>query len=301
MRIKSLIIAGVMALAALSTAACGQRIKFDEAAVEVREAGGDAGVQEQEITTGRYFNHWWSMRYIVKFPTTVQTYTWDQTENCFSFINGSRVSTVACLSIQTQIEADKADNIVRKYRGAIMRGGGEDGYVLDDVINGPVRRQLQNILNYTGNRYTAEQLYADGGRALAADVRRELIRQFGPDGIVVIDVLWAKPPGLPQPIVNSIQGALQAQTDARRATAELERTVAEGNKRRAEADADAYVIATQARAIAQNPAILDLREIELGLNICPRNASTCVIGANAAPFLNEARVVRNRRVAAARQ
>lgn len=301
MRIKTIIMVAAIALAGFSTAACGQRIKFDEAAVEVREAGGNAGVQEQEITTGRYWNHWWSYRYIVKFPTTVQTYTWAENNNCFSFINGSRVNTVACLSIQTQIEADKADNIVRKYRGAITKGGGEDGYVLDDVINGPVRRQLQNILNYTGNRYTAEQLYADGGRALANDVKRELTRQFGPDGIVIIDVLWARPPGLPAPIVASIQGALQAQTDARKADAELARTVAEGNKRRAEADADAYVIQTQARAIAQNPAILDLREIELGLNICPRNATTCVIGTSGSPLITEARQARAARQQAERR
>jgi hypothetical protein len=278
-----------LAVTALTSTACGQRIDYNEAAVEIKEWGSGAGVQDTEIGTGRYWRPPFSGYYIVKFPKPLQTYKFDGADGsqpCFHFINKDKVEVTACLALTAVIQADKASNIVGKYQGAISKGGGSDGYVLDDIIDGPVAREIQQELNYTGINYTTEQLYNDGGRALLDQVSVKVKTMFNPDGIMLQQLMWAKPPRLPDDIVGSIKGALKAQTDATRANAELAKTVAEGNKRRADADANAYVLQTEARAIAANPEILAKLEIERSTGICPRNAAVCVVGADAPAVLN---------------
>jgi hypothetical protein len=289
MNLKRIGIAAVFAVMSLSLAACGQPIKAFEAAVEVKEIGDQAGVQETEITTGRYFNHPFSYRYIVKFPTTMQTYTWNGAKvngervnpPCFRFINEDKVLVTACLTANIRIDPSKADDIVRKYRGSITGKGGEDGYVLDDVVYGPVAREIQNTLNFTGVEYSTQELYTDGGRDLAKRVTAVVTRKFEKEGIIFDgDLLWASPPALPEDIVQSITGALRAQTDARKKDAELAATIAEGKKREAQAVYDAKANDALGDSIRRNPELLALKEVEKSKGLCPRNATVCVIGAS---------------------
>lgn len=279
------IMLGAVIFATLALAGCGQRIRFDEAAVEVVEVGSDAGVQENEIRTGRYWTAPFSYRYIVKFPTTIQTYKWEggqQGAPCFAFINADQVQTRQCLSMNVQIQPGDADNIVRKYRGAISKGG--DGYVLDDVVNGPITRELQQAFISNGGKYNSAQLYADGGRALLNDVRAQVAPKFNKDGIMILDLLSASPPQLPEDIVASIKGALKAQTEARKKDAELAATVAEGKKTVAQATAEAEARRLAAESIRANPEILKLEEIRArGRSLCPVNVTTCILGTSVIP------------------
>lgn len=275
----------LLGAAALALAGCGQRVKFDEAAVEVIEVGSGAGVQETEIRTGRYWAPPFSYRYIVKFPTTIQTYKWVDGAG-FQFINADRVTTGQRLSMNIRINPGDADNIVRKYKGAIGRNGGEDGYVLDDVVNGPIMRELQQAFVANGVKYTSAQLYADGGAALLQDVRGAVAAKFAKDGILIDDLLSAGPPILPDDIVTTIKGSLLAVENAKRKDAELAATVAEGKKTVAQAQADGEARRIAAESIRSNPEILKLEEIRMRpRSICPVGVTTCVIGGGSATLV----------------
>lgn len=274
--IKTALISGV----ALSLAACGQRIRFDEAAVEVVEAGGSAGVQEAEIPTGRYWAPPFSYRYIVKFPTTIQTYEW-RDERALVFVNADRVDTAQAVSMNLQINPADADNIVRKYKGALTKGGGEDGYVLDDVVRGPISREMRQAFVEEGGSFTSAQLYADGGRALLAKVRARVAPKFSKDGIMILDVQSMGPPRLPNNITEAIQGSQLAAENARKKEAELAATIAEGKKTLAQATAEAQARTLAAESIRANPEILKLEELKVHRGICPLNAKVCVVGGSA--------------------
>lgn len=280
MKIKNLLL---LAVSAAALAGCGQRIRFDEAAVEVVEMGSNAGVQQRTIGTGRYWTAPWSYRYIVKFPTTIQTYKWvdgDGSAPCFSFINADQVQTAQCLSMNVRINPGDAPKIVSKYRGAIGKGG--DGYVLDDVVNGPVTRELQQAFIANGGQFTSAQLYADGGRGLLDKVRATVAPKFSSDGIVILDLLSAAPPQLPGDIVASIKGALMAQTEARKKDAELAAIISEGKKTVARAEADAKARDLTGASLRANPEVLRFEEvIRRGKSLCPMGTTTCVIGASA--------------------
>jgi hypothetical protein len=272
------------AAAALALAGCGQRIRFDEAAVEVVEVGDGAGVQEQEIGAGRYWAPPFSYRYIVKFPTTLQTYKWD---GYFQFINADRVQASQAMSMNVQIRSADADNIVRKYKGAITKNGGGDGYVLDDVVYGPITREIQQAFVTVGPRYTSAQLYADGGRAMLEEVRRIVAPKFERDGILITDLLSAGPPKLPDDIVATIKASLLAVENAKRKDAELAATVAEGKKTVAQASADAEARRLAAESIRSNPEILKLEELKVHRGICPLNAKVCVVGGDATALVQD--------------
>lgn len=281
MKIKTIMLASAIA-ASLALGGCGQRIKFDEAAVEVVEVGSNAGVQEQEISTGRYWVPPFSYRYIVKFPTTLQTYKWD---GAFQFINADRVQTSQSMTMNVQIRPSDADNIVRKYKGAIQKDG-QDGYVLDDVVYGPITREIQQAFVTVGPKYSSQQLYADGGRAMLNEVRGIVGPKFEKDGIIITDMLSAGPPTLPDDIVSQIKASLLAVENAKRKEAELAATVAEGKKTIAEAEADAKARELAAASIRANPEILKLEEIKTRHNsICPVGVKVCVVGGNAAALV----------------
>jgi regulator of protease activity HflC (stomatin/prohibitin superfamily) len=174
---------------------------------------------------------------------------------------------------------------VRLYRGSIARGGGKDGYALDEVVQGPVAREIQQALTYQGGNFTTEQLYGDGGRSLLETVNRAITPKFRAQGILIEQIMPAGPPVLPEDIVGSIKGALKAQTDARRKDAELAATIAEGKKTVAQAQAEADARRLAAESIRANPEILKLEELKVHKGICPLNATTCVVGAGASTLV----------------
>lgn len=275
----------LLASAALALTACGQRIRYDEAAVEVVEVGSNAGVQEQEIATGRYWVPPFSYRYIVKFPTTQQTFTWGG-NSAFDYINADRVPVAQAVSANIRINPADADNIVRKYQGSISKGGGEDGYVLDDIVNGPITRELAQAFIQAGVKYSSAQLYADGGAALLQDVKARVAPKFAKDGIIVEDLLIVGKPALPSEIVASITGSLRAVEDAKRKEAELAATIAEGKKTVARAEAEANARRLAAESIRANPEILKLEELKVHKGICPLNAKVCVVGGSATALVS---------------
>lgn len=281
MKFKNMLIGLAVGFMAISVSACGQRIKFDEAAVEVVEIGSNAGVQEQEISTGRYWTGPFSYKYIVKFPTTQQTYKWN---GSFQFISADRVQTGMPMTMNVVIRPQDADNIVRKYKGAIQRGG--DGYVLDDVVYGPITQEIQQAFVTLGPKYTSAQLYSDGGKALLDEVRGIVAPKFEKDGIIINGVYSAGPPVLPDDIVQTIKASLLAVENAKRKDAELAATVAEGKKTVAQAEADARARELAAQSIRQNPEVLKLEELKVHKGICPLNASVCVVGGDATALVN---------------
>ena len=273
------------AIAAIALAGCGQRVKFDEAAVEVVEAGGNAGVQETEVATGRYWAPPFSYRYIVKFPTTIQTYEWRGARSLL-YVNADRVDTRQAISMNVQINPSDADNIVRKYKGAITKNGGEDGYVLDEVVRGPISREMRQAFVEEGNKFSSAQLYADGGRGLLSLVKAKVAAKFAADGIMILDVQSMGPPLLPDNIRGAIQGSQLAAENARKKEAELAATVAEGKKTVAQASAEAQARELAGASIRANPEILKLEEIRYrGRSLCPIGAQTCVIGGSAATMV----------------
>jgi hypothetical protein len=284
--LKKLLIAALIATVALTSTACSQRVRFDEAAVEIHEVGSNAGVNPQIIPVGRYWGAAmpFSYRYIVKFPTTQQTYTWNKPgENCFHFINKDKVNTIQCITVLVKIDKDKAPSIIQKYKGAITSGSDEHGYVLNDIVNGPMHREIQAAFINNGAQFSSDQLYSDGGQSMIKVVSDIVEPMFRNDGINILQILPASTPKLPDEIVSSIQGALMAATNAKKAEAQVAQVEAEGRKQRAQADTDAYVIKTKADALKANPSYLEQLKIENNAGYCPVGVQTCIIGTNA-PF-----------------
>jgi regulator of protease activity HflC (stomatin/prohibitin superfamily) len=234
--------------------------------------------------TGRYWAPPFSYRYIVKFPTSMQTYTFDK--NCFSFINKDKVETKQCMSLQVRLDVPKADSLVQKYRGSIVKGGGEDGYALDEIIDGPVQREIQQTLVYRGSEFTSDQLYADGGRQLLSIINQTVTPKFRNEGIIIEQIMPVGPVQLPGSIVNSIQGALLAKTEATKKDAQLAATIAEGKKTVAQADAEAQAFKAKGEALRAYPELLKLEELKVHKGICPLNASTCVVGSDAQALIH---------------
>jgi len=202
---KTLLRLGLIAalsLSAIGLVGCGQPVKQGEVGVKVVEVGGNAGVRNTELGTGRYWNAIGER--IIVFPTTTQTYNWTGGAS-IRFLNKDGVQTTAPVSVTFRVSPSKASDLVQTYKLG-----------MEDIVNGPLQRYLQNAFVVRGVGYTSEQLYGAGAQQLSADVT-EMLRRGSRDasgrvvqpglesqGIIIESVNWAGSPVLPDSIVARI-------------------------------------------------------------------------------------------------
>lgn len=274
---------GAIALAGLSLAGCGQPVKQGEVGVKVIEVGGNAGVRNTELGTGRYWNAIGER--IIVFPTTTQTFNWTEGA-AIRFLNKDGVQTLAPVSVTFRVSPTKASDLVQTYKLG-----------MEDIVNGPLQRYLQNAFVVLGVGYTSEQLYGAGAQQLSADVT-EMLRRGRRDaagrviqpglesqGIIIESVNWAGSPVLPQSIVTRINEATAENARAQRARANLATVQATALSVEAAAMGRARAIAVEGQAIRANPEVLRLREIERSRGLCPLSATTCVLGGDVSAMI----------------
>lgn len=264
----------------LFAGACGVPVRSDEVGVLVREMGSQAGVDPNELSTGR---HWPGVgEYIIKFPKRTVTEVWatvDPQEGDtsisggppLSFANSDGVQTGIAMSLQIRIDPDKASDLVQKYRLG-----------LEEIVDGPVRRRIQGALARRGISFTSEQLISGGGATqLLGQVLAEVAPVLAAEGIIVESIEQIGSASLPRSIRERINQAVEARQTAETRNQQLAITQAESAQRIEEARGRAEALAIEGRAIRENPEVLKLREIEKSLGICPMGAQVCVVGGSA--------------------
>ncbi len=253
-------------------ASCGESIRSGEVGVRVRDMGSRAGVQEQELGVGWYMSEFGS--YILKFPTTVRTEVWSDQENAggpaMQFNNSDGVPTRVAVSIQLRVSPDTASVAVQRYRLGFA-----------DMIDGPVRRRIQDAFVQEGATYSSEQLVSGEGARLLTAVHERVRAPLAAEGIVIENLALVGPFALPDSIRERINQRVEAQQNAEAEEAQVRVIEARARQRVAEAEGLARAVEIEGQALARNPQILRQRGIEKWNGLCPIDAEICAPGGNA--------------------
>lgn len=265
-------IAALVLIGVAMIACSGTRVRSGEVGVRVVDIGGNAGVQENELGVGWYFPQPGS--YVLKFPTTVRTEVWtddERAENVIGravqFNNADGVPTRMGVSMQVRIDPEKASIAVQRYRLGF-----------EDMVRGPVQRDLQDTFVRVGARHNSQELVTTGGGALLAEVTAEMQRRLSAEGIIIDNINLVGSPALPESIRDRINQRIEAEQNA--ATQQQQVAVVEAQARQAvaRAEGEARAIALLGQALRSNPEVLRQREIERWRGWCPLDTDTCVIG-----------------------
>lgn len=217
----------------------------------------DKGVQNEVAGTGRYFLGINERLY--QFPTFNQLKDYAE---AFSFQTSDAMDITAKIGVEYNIDPAKAATVFATYRKGI-----------DEITDVNMRQYISDGLIKLAATMDINQLTQGGKTTLLDGVTKELRSKLDPVGIRVVKLSWMSDLRYPESVRQSINAKIEATQRALLRENEVAQSKAEAEKARVaakgEADAqltraraEAEAIAIKAKALRDNPDILQLNAIE---------------------------------------
>lgn len=225
----------------------------------------DKGVQNEVVGTGRYFLTINEQMY--RFPTFNQLKNY---ETPFSFQTSDAMEIKAFVGVEYNIEPEKAATVFATYRKGI-----------DEITDVNIRQYISDSLIKTASRMDVNEITQGGKTKLLEDVTKEIRAKLDPIGVRVVKLSWMQDLQYPEQVRQSINAKIEATQRAllrenevaqSRAEAEKLRVAAQGeaDARLTRAKAEAEAIAIKAKALRDNPSILQLNAIDKWNGVLPQ-------------------------------
>lgn len=226
------------------------RIGPGHAGIVVNQAGSDRGVLNQSASTGWVFYNPFSQS-VIEYQTSMRSEKWTANTDEgkpvneeITFTNKDNMVIATDIGISYSLDSSKVPAFYVKFLA-----NSEDD--LDTKFtNGYLKNAVRNCLNDHAGKYSISEIMGDNGPFLKesqACVQDDVsvygvhIDQFG--------LLSAPRP--PQTVIDSINAKSRAEQIALQKQLELQQTVADAAKRKAEADGEASAIIAVANAQAE--------------------------------------------------
>ena len=219
---------GVYALFALTTIQAGY--------VGVRvNLYADKGVDNEVVGTGRYFLGINEKMY--EFPTFNQLYNYGQP---FTFQTSDAMDVKAEVGVEYNVVPEKAATLFQTYRKGI-----------DEITSVNLRQYISDGLIKHAVKMDINALTQGGKTKLLDDVTKEIQSKIAPVGIRIVKLSWMTDLQYPQQVRDSINAKIEATQRSHLRENEV-----------AQSKAEAEAIAIKAKALRDNPGILQLNAID---------------------------------------
>lgn len=236
----------------------------------------DKGVKNEVVGTGRYFVGINEQMY--RFPTFNQLKNYDQP---FAFQSSDAMEIKARVGVEYNIDPAKAATIFATYRKGI-----------EEITDVNLRQYISDGLIKHAVKMDINALTQGGKTRLLEDVTQEIRSKLDSVGIRVVKLSWTDDLQYPEQVRQSINAKIEATQRAllrenevaqSKAEAEKLRVAAQGeaDARLTRAKAEAEAIAIKAKALRDNPSILQLNAIDKWDGVLPQYMT----GGAAVPFV----------------
>jgi len=240
----------------------------------------DKGVQNEVVGTGRYILGINEKMY--EFPTFNQLKNYREP---FTFQTSDAMDVTACVGVEYNIEPGKAATVFATYRKGI-----------DEITDVNIRQYISDALINHATSMDINKLTQGGKTQLLTSVMTEIREKLAPVGIRIVKLSWTTDLQYPEQVRQSINAKIEATQRAllrenevaqSKAEAEKVRVAAQGeaDAKLTQARAEAEAIAIKAKALRDNPQVLQLNAIEKWNGILPQYLG----GNQPVPFLNVAK------------
>lgn len=220
--------------------------------VQVERYGDDRGVNVNVLNPGRHYSGLNIDMYL--FPTFTQTNVWDKAgdaDESFTFQSIEGMSLNADVGISYYIKKENASTVFQKYRKGV-----------DEITNTVLRTKVQDALNKVSSTMQVESLYGAGKVELQSNVEKIVKATAAKDGITVDNVYFVGNIRLPEQVMRSVNAKIAATQIAQQKENELRAAEADAAKAIAIAKGEAEAVEIKARALRENPQVLQQMAIE---------------------------------------
>ncbi|MEJ7617951.1 MAG: SPFH domain-containing protein [Pyrinomonadaceae bacterium] len=213
--------------------------------VKVNQSGGNRGVEQYPVLTGRQFYNPVNER-IHEYPVFLQTVVWtkDVREGAafdqsitFNSIEGAVVNVDVSLSYAFITE--KVPAVFVEFRRTP-----------EEITDTYMRSKVRDAFSRVASTMKVVDIYGAKKQELLQLVKTDLTRELEPKGFRIDTISMVGNPRLDPNVVTSINQAIQAQQDAQRAQNKVAQIEAEAQQKIAEAEGEAKRITTIADAQA---------------------------------------------------
>lgn len=281
--------AGVVVLAVLLVG-CSKTVPPGYTGIEVDYYGGNRGVQQIPIVTGRVWYNPFTTS-ILEYPTFMQSTVWTRNvaeghpvNEEISFTNKDQMLITADISLSYQLGDACVPAFYVKFRS-------DD---LDKFTHGYMRNVARDTFDSVAGRYAMDQIMGDNNGFLK-EVRGRLQEEVKPLCVTISQFGFIGAPRPPAAVVEAINGKAKATQDAIRVENELRATTAEAQKSvaRAEGDARARIAAADGEAKANQmlassltPTVIEWQRLQLQQHqISKWNGVLPTVSTGSTPFL----------------
>ena len=225
----------------------------------------DKGVQNEVVGTGRYFLGINEQMY--RFPTFNQLKNYEQP---FLFQSSDAMEIKARIGVEYNIDPMKAATVFATYRKGI-----------EEITEVNIRQYISDSLIKNATLMDVNAITQGGKSKLLEDVTKEIRAKLDPVGIRIVKLSWMDDLQYPAQVRASINAKIEATQRAllrenevaqSKAEAEKLRVAAQGeaDARLTRAKAEAEAIAIKAKALRDNPGILQLNAIDKWNGVLPQ-------------------------------
>lgn len=244
----------LMLLASMFMTGCYETVQAGTVGVKVYMLGSSKGVDNEVLTTGRYWIGINEQLFI--FPTNQQNYVFTKskdegkaTDESFTFQTADGMTIGTDVGVSYQVNPAKVSILFQKYRGG-----------LEEVTNIHLRNAIRDELNRLGALDSISTLIGAGKGRLFKAVEDSVSKRFDSLGLTRMKLYIVGNFRYPEAIEKSINDKIAATQKSQQAENELATARAEAAKAVAEAEGEAKANAIKQQSIT--PALLQMEAIK---------------------------------------
>lgn len=220
---------------------CYRTIEPGHAGIKVEQTGGNKGVSQIPIETGRVFYNPVN-EYVLDYPTNVQRAIWTESQsegkkNEGGGLPNEEIAFQSSDQLHFTGDVAVAYQLVHEHVPAFYVQFRSDD--IDTFTHGFFRDAVRKSIGLAAQHYTQEEINGGKQADLEAEAQASLTKAMESYGVRIIQLAFTSPPRPPATVKTAIEGKIAATQRAEQIENEKRQAVAEGQKTIALADAQA--------------------------------------------------------------